>query len=53
MHAIDIIRSVDEVGCVQLVLALDAREALLVVDRVLGNLLLGLKHKAVASEWNG
>ena len=51
VDAVDlIVRPVGEVGSVQLVLALDAEETLLVVGAALGDLLLGLEHQTVASE---
>ena len=51
VDAVDlIVRPVGEVGSVQLMLALDAEETLLVVGAALGDLLLGLEHQTVASE---
>jgi hypothetical protein len=51
VDAVDlIVRPVSEVCGVELVFALDAEEALLVVRAALGNLLLCLEDHAVASE---
>ena len=50
IDAVDfIVWAVGEVGGVELVLALDAEEALLVVGATLGDLLLSLEHHSVAS----
>lgn len=43
-----IVRTVGEVGRVELVFTLDAEEALLVVRATLGNLLLSLEHHSMA-----